>query len=201
MQEEINQKIAVSVLVEGLTDESVARRLISHVGLETGIVYGGKGKAYLLKQLAKYNQAAYFKPWFVLVDLDKDTQCASEAVELWLPDAANGMRLRIAVHEVESWLMADAESFASYFNVSLGRIPQLPDSDLEPKNTLIDIVRHSRKKSIRDEIVPRPGSGAKVGPLYATRIKQYTDVYWRPDIAAEHSESLQRCIISLKTLL
>jgi hypothetical protein len=70
----------VNVLVEGPTDEPVAKKLLEHVGLEVGIIYGRKGKAHLLERAPIYNKAAYFAPWFVLVDLDMDEQCPSQAV-------------------------------------------------------------------------------------------------------------------------
>ena len=40
--------VRVNVLVEGSTDELVAKRLLKHVGLEVGIVYGKRGKPDLL---------------------------------------------------------------------------------------------------------------------------------------------------------
>ena len=81
----------VNILVEGYTDEPVARRLLSHAGLEVGNVYGRKGKQHVLERLPNYNQAAHFSPWLVIVDLDQDHQCASQAIQKWLPRAEKGM--------------------------------------------------------------------------------------------------------------
>lgn len=50
----------VNVLVEGVTDEPVARRLLKHVGLDIGRVYGRRGKAHLLERAVHYNKAAQF---------------------------------------------------------------------------------------------------------------------------------------------
>jgi len=36
----------VNVLVEGIADEPVAKKLLKHVGLEVGMVYGRRGKAH-----------------------------------------------------------------------------------------------------------------------------------------------------------
>ncbi|HEX7660114.1 MAG TPA: hypothetical protein VF444_11615 [Pseudonocardiaceae bacterium] len=60
----------VSVVVEGASDEGVARSLVAHCGLELGIMLGGNGKDAIRKKIESYNQAAKFSPWFVLVDLD-----------------------------------------------------------------------------------------------------------------------------------
>jgi len=190
----------VNVLVEGITDEPVAKKLLKHVGLEIGMIYGRRGKPHLLENVIKYNQAAHIMPWFVLVDLDMDTQCPSEAALGWLPKPANGMRFRVAVQSIEAWLMADRESIASFLAVSLSKIPHRIDLEPNPKQTLINITRASRSRSIREDIVPRQGSGAKVGPLYAPRLTDFTENHWRPDEAEKHSESLRRCIHALSTL-
>ena len=44
------------------------------------------------------------------------------------------------------------------------------------------------------------GSGAKVGPLYVRRLTEFVENLWRPDIAANESESLRRCILALSAL-
>jgi hypothetical protein len=66
---------------------------------------------------------------------------------------------------------------------------------------VVNIARTSRNKSIREDIVPRQGSGARVGPLYVARLSEYTTNYWRPSEAEKQSESLRRCIKALATLL
>jgi hypothetical protein len=192
--------VSVNIVVEGSTDEPVAKRLLSHVGLEVGTVYGGKGKHHLLKRLPNYNQAAQYALWFVIVDLDMDAQCPSEAINIWLPNCANGMKFRVAVRAIEGWLLADRESMARFLGVSQARIPHNLDQLNNPKETLINIARGSRNKGIQEDMVPRQNSGAKVGPLYVPRLTQFTDKFWRPDVAAHESDSLRRCIHALSTL-
>ena len=68
--------VTVAAAVEGLVDEAVALRLIRHAGAEPGSVYGRSGKAQLRKQISGYNNAARHAPWLVLVDLDRDEDCA-----------------------------------------------------------------------------------------------------------------------------
>jgi hypothetical protein len=188
------------MLVEGKIDEIVAKCLLNHIGLEAGNVYGRRGKAHLLERLPNYNEAAKFTPWFVIADLDMDTKCASQALELWLPKIAKGMRFRIAVRAIEAWLMADRESIARFLAVATSKIQLRTDLDLNPKETLVNIARTSRNTSVREDIVPRQDSGSKVGPLYVARLTEFTEKHWRPDEAADHSESLRRCISALSTL-
>jgi hypothetical protein len=190
----------VNVLVEGATEEPVAKKLLKHARLEVGTIYGRKGKAHLLKRVSIYNKAAHFAPWLVLIDLDMDAQCSSHAIARWLPEPANGMRFRIAVRSIEASLLADRESIASFLAVGLSKIPHQPDLDPHPKQTLINIARTSGNKSIREDLVPRQESGAKVGPLYVAHLAEFTENHWKPSEAMKHSESLRRCISALSTL-
>jgi hypothetical protein len=43
-------------------------------------------------------------------------------------------------------------------------------------------------------------SGAKVGPLYVSRLTEFVENMWRPEVAANEAESLYRCIRALSTL-
>jgi hypothetical protein len=190
----------IHILVEGETDAHVAMRLLHQFGLEIGNVYGKKGKAYLLAQLSKYNQAGRFGRWLAVVDLDNDAPCASQAINQWLTTSTEGMILRVAVQAVEAWLLADTEGFARFFGIPLSRLPDQTDLEHNPKDTVVNLVRRSSKRSLREDMVPRHGSGAKVGPLYSMHLIEFVDHHWRPDAAANHSDSLRRCIQSLRSL-
>ena len=115
-------KVSVNILVEGRTDEPVAKRLLGHVGLEAGTVYGKRGKPHLLERLPNYNKAADHLPWFVIVDLDMDTSCPPEAIATWLPNPSSAMRFRVAVRAIEAWLMADRENMAKFLGVARSAI-------------------------------------------------------------------------------
>jgi hypothetical protein len=193
--------LPVNILVEGLSDETVAKRLLKHVGLEVGTVYGKKGKPHLRERLPNYNQAAHFSPWFVIVDLDTDKLCPSEALQIWLPQPAKGMRCRVAVRAIEAWLLADSKNLAQFLSISEAKIDTNPDNYLNPKEELISLARTSRSSAIRDSMVPRPGSGAKIGPLYVPKLIDFTEKYWNPEIAATKSKSLNSCINALSTLM
>ena len=194
---------SINVLVEGITDEAVVSSLLEYVGLTCGTVYGKDGRNYILKRLSKYNQAARFAPWLVVVDLEGDPGCAPNFVRKVLPNPAIGMQFRIAVRAIEAWLLADAERLAAFLSISATTIPTNPDSEAEPKTTIINLARQSRKKAIREDIVPRQGSGGRVGPGYSKRIIEFvkeTKNPWRPEIAIKHSDSLRRCTKALQAL-
>ncbi len=193
----------VNLLVEGPTDEAIVRRLLDYVGLTCGVVYGKTGKAALLERLPKYNRAAGFAPWLAVVDLDQEPECAPLLIRSTLPNPAPGMRFRVAVHAVEAWLLADAERLAAFLAIPVARIPPDPDTLSDPKLFLVDLARASRRRIIREDMVPGAGSSHRVGPGYSGRLIEFVTTAgprWRPEVAQEHSPSLKSCIDALHTL-
>lgn len=182
---------------EGLLDRNVVERILGEVRASCGPFHGGNGKADLLRRLNGYNQAARFTPWFVLVDLDKDADCAPTAIGRWLPIPADQMHFRVAVKAVEAWLLADAERLAKFLSVSKARVPPQPELLDDPKATVIELARRSKNRRIREDLVPRPGSGRKVGAAYTSRMVEFvsdTGSGWRPLAAAGSAVSLNRCL-------
>jgi len=177
--------------------------LIEDAGGALGAVHGRQGKAYLRRQLSGFNRAAQFGPWFVLVDLDQDRSCAVELREDWLPQPSPNMLFRVAVHEVEGWLMGDAERLSHFLGVRRSQINSNPEALLRPKAMLVDLSRTSRRRDIRSDLVPRDGSGRTVGPAYSSRLTEFVldrSSGWRPQVAAATCESLDRTLRSLKSL-
>jgi len=190
----------VSGAAEGMVDETVLRRLILEVALTPGPIYGGQGKAYLRKRIGGYNLAAWHSPWVVLTDLDQEFECAPELRRAWLPSPAALMCFRIAVRQVESWLLADRERIAAFLGVSSTKVPSDPDAEPSAKIALVSLARSSRLRRIREGIVPRPGSGRAVGDTYASELMGFINGAWSPGAAAERSDSLRRCLTSLREL-
>jgi hypothetical protein len=186
--------VVISAAVEGLVDETVIKSLIREAGAITGQVYGKRGKAFLRESIGGYNNSARFRPWVVLVDLDQDAPCAPQLCQNWLAAKAAKLCFRVAVRAVEAWLLADRESIAKFLSVSPSRIPIDPESESNPKQLMVDLAARSKRRSIREDMVPRPGSGRSVGPAYTSRLIEFVQSpLWRPTIAAERSESLRRC--------
>ncbi|RMG55932.1 MAG: hypothetical protein D6723_01570, partial [Acidobacteria bacterium] len=189
--------VVISAAVEGPVDEAVIRRLIRHVGAIPGPVYGKNGKDHLRKSVKGYNEAARHTPWIVMVDLNHDAPCAPPLRDAWLPSIAPMMCFRVAVRAVEAWLLADRQHIARFLGVSKTRIPQNPEAVDDPKDAMVDLARHSRRRNVREDMVPRPGSGRKVGPAYTSRLIEFVEDTangWRPAVAAATSDSLKRCI-------
>lgn len=194
------QKI-ISTVVEGITDEAVARKLIIHVGAIPGTVYGKNGKPHIRQRIAGYNQAALRAPWLVVVDLDQDADCAPPLRAAWIPTPAPYLCFRVAVHEIEAWLMADAAALSGFLGVARNRLPNDPDAISAPKEALVHLARASQRRSIREDMAPREGSGRVVGPAYTSRIIEFVSRHWRPAEAAHQSDSLRRAIRGLERLV
>lgn len=192
--------VTICAAVEGVVDQTVAARLIRHVGAIPGPAYGRKGKPHLQRQISGYNHAAERAPWLILVDLDHEAECAPPMRQAWIPAPAPMLCFRIAVRAIEAWLMADAEALASFIGVSRTRIPRDPDTIDHPKTTMVNIASRSRRRAIREDMVPRKGSGRAVGPAYPSRLIEFASGHWRPNEAAATSESVRRAIACLERL-
>lgn len=190
----------VSCAVEGDLDEVITRRLLGHLDLRCGPVYGREGKAHVRKSIGGYARGARLTPWFVLVDLDADHPCAGELIRHWLPEPPAMMRLRVAVRASEAWLMADRHGLATFLSISRDLVPRSVDDIPDPKSELVRIARRSRRRSVREDVPPRPGSGRSIGPLYVSELSRYVRDHWNIEDASQLSPSLHRCVRALETL-
>lgn len=193
----------ISGVVEGIVDEAVFRRLVKTVRAEPGPVYGKNGKQQLLARLGGYNSAARFSPWLVLVDLDRDADCAPPFVASNLPAPSERMCFRVAVRTIEAWLLGDRERLARFLDVDPGSIPSDPEQSPDPKALIVSLARRSRSREILADLVPRRQSGRSEGPAYASRLIEFVSDSrrgWRPTVAAKSSESLRRCLRCLRRL-
>lgn len=74
-----------------------------------------------------WNRAAKGTPFVVLTDLDT-APCPGELIKSWLAnDQHPNLLFRVAVREVESWLMADTDNFAHYIATRKTLMPEDPD--------------------------------------------------------------------------
>lgn len=194
------KQIVVAAAVEGIVDEAVVRRLITDVGAIPGAVHGKNGKPHLRQRMRGYINAARHAPWIILVDLDRDADCAPPLRHEWLPEGMSDLCFRIAVRAVESWLLADRECMASFLSVACQKIPSDSQALSDPKATVVKLARQSRRREIREDMVPRPGSGRPVGAAYSLRLIEFTSTHWRPGVALKHCDSLRRAIECLRRI-
>ncbi|WP_155996549.1 hypothetical protein [Verrucomicrobium sp. 3C] len=106
----------------------------------------------------------------------------------------------VAVRVVEAWLLADAIHISRYLEIDKTRIPSNPEELPDPKAAVVELASGSRNRKIRTDMVPRPESGRKTGPLYPSFMTEFICRLWQPDRAAERSESLRHAIERLRRL-
>ena len=158
----------------------------------------GKGK--IKKQIGAYNNAAQYNHYFIIADLDNSYDCAPSLINDWLPDKHTSKFLfRVAVHEIESWLLADRANFAAFFSISQVLVPLYPDNELDPKQTVITLAKKSRKREIREAIVPADDF-VKIGQGYNVQLQKYIQNVWDINSARKNSPSLDKAIKSLEKI-
>ncbi len=184
----------VSVVIEGTGDVAIVKRIVELRGCTIGTVYGRAGKAAIDASIGGYNNAARSTPWLVVRDQDSDALRPSELITRILPTPSRWMRFRIAVREMEAWLLADPETLSDYLQVSRVRVPAQPETLADPKGALVNMARHSRRAAIRADMVPEAGVSAVVGPGYVARVSEFAATRWRPEVARTNSRSLDRCM-------
>jgi hypothetical protein len=180
---------------EDLPSEALAHRLLAYVDPDASFKgIGRRGVGYIQAKLRSLNQAAPGIRIVAIADRDSAQKCPIEMIQAWLGGANQHPNLvvRMAEMEVESWIMADREAIASFLEVPLNRVPQFPDSIIDPKQELVTIARLSRSRAIREQMCPAPGASSVVGPSYNGVIESFIRENWRPGNALRHSPSLRR---------
>ena len=100
--------------------------------------------------------------------------------------------------EIESWIMADREAFAKFFAVPIHHIPTNTDAILQPKELIVSMARRSKRKDVRQDLVPAQGATSAVGPGFNSRVISFVSAEWNAERAAPASPSLRRSIERLR---
>lgn len=191
--------IPISLAVEDALSEAVLKEMLkqSQRPFMIGTCLNRGGYGYIKKIIPGLNHAARGMPYLVLTDLD-NTECPLALISEWLPQPKHpNLIFRVAVKEVEAWLLADREAFADFIGISVNLIPYDVDAIADPKQMLINLVRKSKKRNIRDAIVPAPNSTAKIGKDYNGQLIQFVQQNWQVESALANSRSLERAINAL----
>lgn len=188
-------EIAINLVFEDAVSQAVLVRLLASCGKAylVGSLHEGQGFGWIRKRIVGFNGAAKGMPYLVLTDLEME-ECAPLLVRSWLgrrPKHPN-LLFRVAVREVEAWLLGSREEMAAFLGVEATRIPRVVDEVQDPKLFLVNLARHSRKAKIRRDIVPQPGSTARIGPAYNDRLIEFIETQWTPHVARQSSPSLDR---------
>ncbi|MFH0867634.1 MAG: hypothetical protein V1904_15700 [Bacteroidota bacterium] len=161
--------------------------------------YPGHGFGYIKTNIIGFNEASKGCPFFVLTDLDNSV-CPPVLIQEWFRKNKKNKNLifRIALREVEAWLLADKIGFVRYTGVSRKRIPNNIENINEPKEELINIIRYCRKRKIREDIIPK-NEFASIGPNYNERLMEFVLNYWDINRACQNSKSLRKTLDCLNS--
>ncbi len=187
--------IPINLVVEDNLSEVAIKKVLesSQQRFSVGACYGKHGFGYIQKRLHSFNNAAKGMPLLVLVDLE--SECPPAQINKWLDHPINpNLIFRIAVKEIESWILADRKGIASFLGISQKHIPFVSDEIADPKDCLINLARKSRKRQLRESLIPRANSTAKVGPDYDGQLSKFVTTSWNISEASKNSDSLRRCI-------
>ena len=192
--------IPINLVFEDVLSEAVLKQMLkqSQRPFLVGDCFNQRGNDQIKQNISGFNNAAKGMPYLVLTDLDNE-DCPLVIISEWLTQPKHSNLLfRIAVKEVEAWLLAHREAFAKFLGISVDLIPpgdadRIPD----PKLLLINLARRSRKRKLQEAIVPAPNSTAKIGKDYNGQLIQFVNKSWQVASAQTNSPSLERAMNAL----
>lgn len=185
----------VILAVEDRLSDAVATKILGKFGIQIVKRIGYRGKSDLERKTPELNRAASGISVFMLTDLDSPRDCPLGLIRSWIKGTLNPrFFFRVAVMEVESWLMADRTGVANFLSIPVNRIPLNTDHIPNPKEFLVSLARRSRKRRLRDELVPESGSKIPIGYGYNTRLIAFVREHWNLERAASVSPSLKRTL-------
>ena len=191
----------IILVTEDLLSAAVSTKILAYFGINIvqSVIY--EGQTYLQRKAQSFNQTAHEECGvFMLTDLDSPNLCPPTLIESWLRAPRNPrFLLRVAVMEVESWIMADRHAFANFLSVPVHRVPRNTDELLNPKEFLISLVLRSKKRRLREELVAtRITRNPHPGDKYNEHLSTFVKNQWDLERAAAGSQSLERTVARLR---
>lgn len=192
----------ITIATEDELSEAVGSRLVAEVLPNFEVVQklrrGGNG--YLKSKCQNFNQMATRHPVLLITDLD-NSACASALIESWfgiLPRNAN-LKFRVAVREIESWLLADHLGMQNLLVNGANNITPNPDQLPNAKEYLLHRAKRAPRE-IKNDLVRSKGALATQGLGYNARLCAFAREAWEPARASQRSSSLARAIQRLREL-
>lgn len=185
--------IPLALATEDVLSETIGLRLLADLDarLDSPLKLRKGGFGYLRSKMDSWRQLAQQRLVFMLTDLDQ-AACVVNFVQDWkggkpLPQ---NLLLRVAVREIESWVLADHEAMRKLIGPK-GVLPADPDALPDPKQYLLKLAKQA-PKPVRDDLVAAKGAMASQGLGYNLRLSNWVQNDWSPERAAERSPSLMR---------
>jgi len=191
--------IPINLVFEDALSEAVLKQMLkqSQRPFSVGQCLNQRGYGKIKKIISGLNYAVKGMPYLVLTDLD-NAECPLVIVSEWLTQPKHpNLLFRIAVKEVEAWLLAHRSAFADFLGISVDLIPGDADLIPDPKLLLINLAKKSKKRNLREAIVPEPNSTAKIGKDYNGQLIHFVNESWQVGSAQTNSPSLKRAMNAL----
>lgn len=197
--------VPIRMAVEDALSEALLRRALADrpVRYEVGAVYGRGGYGYLKKKTGAFNNAAKACPFLLLTDMDQHA-CPPELVTTWLSGQPkhDSFLFRVAVREVESWLLGDMARLTSFLHLKNTPTIPAPEALLDPKQELLKLAQRSRVRQIREALVWRDDRSGRLyqGPDYNGTLGYFVMAQWNISAARSACPSLERLFAALQRL-
>lgn len=182
--------------------EAILKRILTDLNYDMDVVIaicaGGRSKLQA-RVPALVRSACGGLPVIVCTDLDS-TPCIARIIDEWFPQGVpKKMVFSVAIREADAWLLADPG--LSNYLASPGVTPLDPENVQDPKSTLIEIAKRSRKRDIKEEMVVAKGAVARVGPGYNRLLADFVRLEWDLALASQRCSALRRLIVRVSALV
>lgn len=185
----------IALATEDELSETVGLRLLAECGLlDAGqpLLLRKNGSGYLKSKMKSWHEMARNGMVLLLTDLDR-LECPVSLLSDWLGvrrQLPENLLLRVAVREIESWVLADHLGVHILFGKEL-RLPVAPDELPDPKQHLLMLARKASRR-VRENSVVQRGAVASQGVGYNRLLSSWVQSEWSPERAAQRSPSLRR---------
>jgi len=183
----------VALAIEDDLSKAIGLRLLAELPIPVtpNLILHKGGSGYLRSRMDSWRELSERQIVLILTDLDR-VACPLALRADWLgktPRPAN-LVLRIAVREVESWVLADHVAMRKLIG-SKGTLPPQPDDLPDPKQYFLKLAKLAPRQ-VREDLVKDSGAVAGQGIGYNTCLTAWVKSVWSPERASERSPSLAR---------
>jgi hypothetical protein len=189
------------LVTEDDLSEAIGKKIIQQLLPQFTITQslGKQGFGYIKSRMKNWNEIAQHKHVLIIADLDLQ-ECAPRMKVEWTQNLKlnHNLIFRIAVRESESWVLADHDSLIKI--IPRAKPINNPDLLVDPKQSLLNLINRYGSRKTKNELIRVDNGNCYQGIAYNHTLSELIEEHWDCFRAAQHSESLQRTINSLRQL-